>query len=53
MRNIDSGNGTIRGLCLGTALAILMILGMNVLGHWDQTHKSGTQTESVLRVPRA
>ena len=53
MRNIDSGNGTIRGLCLGTALALLMILGINALGHWDQTHKSGTAAESVLRAPHA
>jgi len=53
MKNYRTGDGTIRGLCIGAALALLMILGMNALGRWDQTHKSGTAAESVLRVPHA
>ena len=51
MRNFEKGDGTRRGLILGAALALLLILGINVLGHWDQTHKAGTPADAVLRVP--
>jgi len=44
-------DGTFRGLCLGVTLALLAILGINALGHWDQTHKPGTAAESVFRLP--
>ena len=50
MRNIGTGDGTLRGLILGTTLALVMILGMNALGRWDQTHKADLPAESVLRI---
>ena len=50
MKNIGTGDGTLRGLLFGTALALVMILGMNALGHWDQTHKE-TVADSVFWVP--
>jgi hypothetical protein len=53
MRNFEKGDGTRRGLILGTALALIMILGMNALGHWDQMHKPDVSPDSVLRVPRS
>jgi hypothetical protein len=43
--------GTLRGLILGTVLALLMILGLNALGRWDQAHKAATPVDSVLRIP--
>ena len=51
MKNFEKGDGTRRGLILGATLAILMILGINVLGHWDQTHKAGAAADQVLRIP--
>jgi hypothetical protein len=35
MRNIGKGDGILRGLCLGTVLALLLILGLNLAGHSD------------------
>ncbi len=51
MKNMNDDHGTFRGLCLGSVLALLMILGINALGRWDQTHKAGVPLESVLRIP--
>jgi hypothetical protein len=39
--------GTLRGLCLGGALALLLILGINALGYWDQRHR-GAVADPVL-----
>ena len=41
MKNIGKGDGMLRGLCLGTALALLMILGTNLLGSWQESRASG------------
>jgi hypothetical protein len=49
MKNIGTGDGILRGLILGTALALVLILGMNALGHWDQRHKAATP--AVLLTP--
>jgi hypothetical protein len=51
MKKINDDDGTIRGLCLGTVLALLMILGLNALGRWDRMHDSGTALQSLLRNP--
>ena len=51
MKNFEKGDGTRRGLLLGSVLALLMILGINALGRWDQTHKAGTPADAVLRIP--
>ena len=49
--NFKNGDGTFRGLCLGTALAALMILGINLLGHWDRQHRADPErVRSVLRL---
>ena len=50
MKKMNDDHGTWRGLCLGGALALLMILGINVLGHWDQTHKAAGP-DSVFWMP--
>jgi len=50
MMKLNDDHGAIRGLFLGSALALLMILGINVLGHWDQTHP-GSGPESVIWMP--
>jgi hypothetical protein len=39
MMNFKTGDGTFRGLFLGTALAALMILAVNLLGVWEQAHR--------------
>lgn len=39
MRNIGKGDGLLRGLILGSALAALLILGVNVLGRWERSHR--------------
>jgi hypothetical protein len=51
MMNFKSGDGTFRGLCLGAALAALMILGINFLGRWDRQHHADPEgVRSVLRL---
>jgi hypothetical protein len=51
MMNFKNGDGTFRGLLLGTALAALMILGINLLGRWDQQHRADADgARSVLRI---
>ena len=53
MMNFKDGDGRVRGFCLGTALAALMILGINLLGRWDQQHAGDPEgVRSVLRLMR-
>ena len=51
MMNFKTGDGTFRGLFLGTALAALMILGINLLGRWDRQHRADADgVKSVLKI---
>ena len=52
MRNLGTGDGALRGLILGTALALIMILGINALGRWDQLHKIEPVANSAAWFPR-
>ena len=51
MMNFKTGDGSFRGLCLGTALAALIILGINLVGRWDQLHAADAEgVRSVLQL---
>ncbi|MBI3857153.1 MAG: hypothetical protein HY293_15820 [Planctomycetes bacterium] len=48
MRNFNTGDGTIRGAILGSLLALLLILGMNLLARSESSQApSGLRPAAV------